>query len=173
MDTAPRPWKTARNPASLRRRTSDGGYLRSLQARRFAAADAAAALAADDLDGYLRQRGAVRAALAGWFAASAHAMHSPLADYRDGLPDPKDLAAAGGDFEPFSTAVADLAIQAGLHETGNLHVFECPMSPVLGKARWLQRDSRVRNPFFGSSMPGCGEEITHPDPARRAPTGMP
>jgi multidrug efflux pump subunit AcrA (membrane-fusion protein) len=127
-----------------------------------ATADAAAALAADDLAGYKKQLPPVRAALAAWFGGCAHAARGPLANYRDGLPEPENLAAARGAFEPFSTAVADLARAGRLHETEKLHIFECPMSPVLGKARWLQRAAGTKNPFFGSGMPGCGNEIAAP-----------
>jgi Cu(I)/Ag(I) efflux system membrane fusion protein len=33
------------------------------------------------------------------------------------------------------------------------------MSPVSQKGRWVQRTSPLKNPFFGSAMPDCGEEI--------------
>jgi Cu(I)/Ag(I) efflux system membrane fusion protein len=33
------------------------------------------------------------------------------------------------------------------------------MAPVLGKARWLQRDATLKNPFFGSEMLDCGVEL--------------
>jgi hypothetical protein len=125
-------------------------------------ADAAAALAADDLAGYKKQLPPLRAALAALFAGDAHAAHGPLANYREGLPGPKDLAAARREFEPLSTAVAGLARAGRLHETEKLHIFECPMSPVLGKGRWLQRAGGVKNPFYGSEMPGCGDEIAAP-----------
>jgi len=38
-------------------------------------------------------------------------------------------------------------------------IYQCPMSPVLGHGRWMQRTGEMRNPFFGSAMPDCGEEI--------------
>jgi len=62
-------------------------------------------------------------------------------------------------FEPLSTAVADLARESHVHHREGLHVFECPMTPVLGTGRWLGRDATIHNPFFGSAMPGCGDEI--------------
>jgi hypothetical protein len=33
------------------------------------------------------------------------------------------------------------------------------MSPVLGTGRWLQTDTTTHNPFYGSEMLGCGEEL--------------
>jgi Cu(I)/Ag(I) efflux system membrane fusion protein len=35
------------------------------------------------------------------------------------------------------------------------------MTPVLGTGRWVQRPEApgLRNPFFGSAMLECGEEI--------------
>ena len=73
---------------------------------------------------------------------------------------PANLEAARTAFEPFSTVVADLARAQHLHHAEKLHVFECPMAPVAGKERWLQRGPGVRNPFFGSEMPACGDDIT-------------
>jgi Cu(I)/Ag(I) efflux system membrane fusion protein len=139
----------------------------------FASADAAAALAADDIAGYKKQLPALRTALAAWFGGYAHAAHGPLANYRNGLAEPKDLEAARTEFEPFSTAVADLARAGRLHETEKLRIFECPMSPVLGKGRWLQRAAGTRNPFYGSGMPRCGDEIAAPAPADKPAVGAP
>lgn len=129
-----------------------------------ATADGAAALAADDLAGYKKTLPVVRTALVAFFDGYAHAEHGPLADYRNALAEPTDLAAARRQFEPFSTVVADLAQDARLHESAKMHVFQCSMSPVLGNGRWLQRDSGTKNPFFGSRMPACGREIAGPAP---------
>ena len=62
-------------------------------------------------------------------------------------------------FEPASTAVADVGREHHLHHTASLHVFECPMAPVAGKGRWLQRTGELKNPFLGSRMLTCGEEL--------------
>lgn len=127
-----------------------------------ASADAAAALAADDLPGYKRQLPALRDALATYFSGDAHAAHGPLGKFKGGLAEPADLEAARGAFEPFSTVIADLARENHLQNTEKLHIFECPMAPVTGKARWLQREAGTKNPFFGSEMLGCGDEIAGP-----------
>lgn len=128
----------------------------------FAAADAAAALATDDFAAYQKQLPALRQARSAYFAADLPADSVLVEKLKASLSDSADLNAARRDFEPFSTAVADLARENHLHHAAGLHVFECPMSPVLGKARWLQRDAGTRNPFFGSRMPSCGDEIDGP-----------
>lgn len=68
-----------------------------------------------------------------------------------------DLASARHSFEPWSTAVADL-LKPHRAQLG-VKVFQCPMSPIVGKGRWLQRSQPLKNPFFGASMPDCGEEV--------------
>ncbi|HET9468908.1 MAG TPA: efflux RND transporter periplasmic adaptor subunit, partial [Vicinamibacterales bacterium] len=137
-----------------------------------ASADAAAALAADDLAGYKKQVPVLRSAISAFFSGYEHAGHGPalsspngpLGKFKDGLADPADLTAARRAFEPFSSAVSDLARANHLHHTENLHVFECPMAPVTGKARWLQNEGGTKNPFFGSKMLRCGDEIAGPAP---------
>lgn len=124
-----------------------------------ATADAADALASDDLERYQKQLPALQNAFAAYVAAFPDAAKGPLAQFANGLkPDP-DIKAARRSFEVFSTAIADLAIAAHLHHSGAVKIYQCPMSPVLGTGRWLQRGEPLRNPFFGSAMPDCGEEI--------------
>ena len=131
----------------------------ALKSLAFAAADAAAPLAADDLAAYQKQLPELRQALAALLAVDAN---NPLAKFKDSLAGSADMKAARRSFEPFSTAVADLARENHLPHTAGLHVFECPMAPVLGKGRWLQRDAGTKNPFFGSKMLRCGEELDAP-----------
>jgi len=125
----------------------------------FAAADAATPLANDDLAGYQKTLPALRAALAAFFDGYASAPRTPLGAVRDVLVDGPDLRAVRRAYEEFSTALADTAREHALPQREHLHVMECPMSPVLGVGRWLQRDDKVHNPFFGSAMPFCGDEI--------------
>lgn len=109
-----------------------------------AAIDAAAALAADD---YARYRTLFPAVLA---AAKAFPALPKL--------EPGDsLKSARRSFEPWSTAVADLLKPHRAHL--GLKIFQCPMAPVLGKGRWVQRTAPLKNPFFGAAMANCGEEI--------------
>ncbi len=68
-----------------------------------------------------------------------------------------DLKSARQSFEPWSTAVADL-LKPYRTQLG-LKIFQCPMTPILGKGRWIQRSQPLKNPFFGSTMADCGEEL--------------
>jgi Cu(I)/Ag(I) efflux system membrane fusion protein len=132
------------------------GLLRTLV---FAAADAAAALASDDLPGYQKALPALREASAAYLAGSALATRGPIAAFSGKLADGPDLEAARRAFEPFSTAVADMARAEHLHHREGVSIFQCPMTPVLGTARWLSRSNQLRNPFFGSAMLECGDAV--------------
>jgi len=124
-----------------------------------ATADAAAVLAADDLPGYQKNLPSLRAALNAYLTGHAPAARGPLAEFKTSLRDAPDLRTARRAFEPFSTAVVDLAREQHIHHREGLHVFQCPMTPVLGTGRWLSRTTDLRNPFFGSAMLECGEEL--------------
>lgn len=126
-----------------------------------ATADAAAALANDNLAEYNRQREAVNAALGAARAPGGPAGAANAVGLPDGpLPMAADLKSARETFAPFSTAVTDVARAAGLDRGGGLHAFECPMPPSgAGNGRWLQRSAGTKNPFYGSAMPTCGEEL--------------
>ena len=109
-----------------------------------AAIEAAAALASDDFARYQRIFPQL---------APAGAPFKQLPSITSG----DSLKAARRSFEPWSTAVADLLRpqRAAL----GVKIFQCPMAPVLGKGRWVQRNQPLRNPFFGSAMANCGEEL--------------
>jgi Cu(I)/Ag(I) efflux system membrane fusion protein len=125
----------------------------------FAGADAAAALAADDLPGYQKNLPALRTAFHAYLSGHAPAARGPLAAFKDSLVDGPDLRTARRAFEPFSTALVDLAREQHVHHREGLHVFQCPMTPVLGTGRWFGRTADLKNPFFGSAMLTCGEEL--------------
>lgn len=145
-------------PAVVAAAEPDHGY-EQLKALAFAATDGAALFAADDFAGYQKNLPAVRAALSAYLASGADAAGGPLGKFKDGLPDRADLRTARRDFEPLSTALADLAREHHVTHRENLRVYQCPMTPVLGIGRWLARGDQIRNPFFGSAMLECGEEI--------------
>ena len=109
-----------------------------------ASASAAAALAADDYAAYQKLFPAL-AATAGDFPSLPNVVVGT------------DLLSARNSFEPWSTAVADL-LKPHRAPLG-VKIFECPMAPVLGKGRWVQRTQPLKNPFFGSAMADCGEEV--------------
>jgi Cu(I)/Ag(I) efflux system membrane fusion protein len=124
-------------------------------------ADGARALAADDFASYGAHLPALRAALQ---ACIDDAPAGALARFASALPDRSDLKSARRDFEPLSTAVCDVARARRLVANEHWHVFECPMTPVLGLGRWLSRDEKIRNPFFGSAMLDCGDEVPAGEP---------
>ncbi|MFI5357750.1 MAG: efflux RND transporter periplasmic adaptor subunit [Opitutales bacterium] len=130
----------------------------SLIALAFAGADAAAALGNDDLAAWRETLPKLNQALAAYLATLPPGAGSPLARFSP-LPDRDSLAAVRQDFEPFSTALVDVVRAGPPAGPDRLHTFECPMSPVLGTARWLQRTAAKRNPFYGSAMPDCGDEL--------------
>ncbi|MEO6568127.1 MAG: efflux RND transporter periplasmic adaptor subunit, partial [Opitutaceae bacterium] len=109
-----------------------------------AAIDAAEALAADDFAHYQKLFPAV---------ANAAAKFPALPRIELGT----DLKSARRSFEPWSTAAADLLKPHRAHL--GLKIFQCPMSPVSRSGRWVQRGVPLKNPFFGSTMADCGEEV--------------
>ncbi|MDR1053367.1 MAG: efflux RND transporter periplasmic adaptor subunit [Planctomycetaceae bacterium] len=71
----------------------------------------------------------------------------------------KELKEARYPFEPFSNSFADI-VRLQPAEKRQAKIFQCPMSPVLGTARWIQnQNNEVLNPFFGSEMLNCGVEL--------------
>jgi Cu(I)/Ag(I) efflux system membrane fusion protein len=123
--------------------TAGGVTLADPAALAQAAAQASAALAADDFKAY-------------------QALYPQLVEFSKGanlppLPPAKDLKAARTAYEPWSTAVADALLPHRDHL--KLFIYQCPMSPVLGKARWVQALDEIRNPFFGADMLQCGEDV--------------
>ncbi len=68
-----------------------------------------------------------------------------------------DLKSARRSFEPWSTAVADL-LKPHRAQLG-IKIYQCSMSPVLKKGRWVQGGSPLKNPFYGSAMADCGDEV--------------
>lgn len=115
-----------------------------LRALADAVVDATAALANDDFASYQKRFPSVVAAAQLFPALPSLELGS-------------DLKTARRSFEPWSTAVADLLRPQ--RATLGLKIFQCSMSPVLGKGRWIQRAAPLKNPFFGDEMSDCGEEV--------------
>jgi membrane fusion protein, copper/silver efflux system len=126
-------------PASARPATTD-----PLVTLANAAIDAADALASDDYARYQKLFPEV-------VTAAKVFPQLPALELGD------SLKSARRSFEPWSTVVADL-VRPHRSELG-LKIFQCPMAPVGGKGRWLQRNQPLKNPFFGSAMPDCGTEV--------------
>lgn len=72
----------------------------------------------------------------------------------------KDLADARNQFLPFSTAVVNLVKQLKKQDQtfADLKIYHCPMAPEPGL--WIQSKGPLANPFYGSKMLRCGEEVT-------------
>ena len=81
-----------------------------------------------------------------------------------GLRPAKDLVDARRQFHPFSTSAVSLLQLARAREDKlrPLKVYYCPMAKPPGL--WLQQKGPLRNPYYGSEMLTCGEEV--PAPAR-------
>ncbi len=77
----------------------------------------------------------------------------------------ENLAAARKQFLPFSMAAAELAQQLRTMEAfKETKIFNCPMvnRAIPGAAKngqWLQLAGPLKNPFFGSQMLDCGNEV--------------
>ena len=82
---------------------------------------------------------------------SKPAFSPELAAQVEAFANAKDLAAARAAFKPLSESLInylkDNHISQGLY-----HQAYCPMA----KARWLQTDNTIANPYFGKEMLRCG-----------------
>lgn len=136
---------------------ADAAHAAALRPLALAAADGAAALGRDDLEAYRKAEQSINATLKTYLASLPADTRSPLARFNP-LQQTASLEAARKEFEPFSTKLVDVVRTNPATLTG-LHAFECPMSPVLGTGRWLQRDADIHNPFYGSAMATCGDEL--------------
>lgn len=113
------------------------------------------ALASDRLDDYQKHLPAVLEAV----HQTQDTVHDILMPFAEKLVSGTDLKDARRPFEPFSNAVADI-VRTQPEAERQAKIFQCPMSPVLGTARWIQKNNaETRNPFFGSEMLDCGVEL--------------
>lgn len=74
-------------------------------------------------------------------------------------PPAADLDGARKQFLPFSTAMAELTKQLRKEDPAfaSLKIYHCPMAPKPGL--WMQAKGPLQNPFYGSKMLTCGEEV--------------
>lgn len=106
-----------------------------------------AALAADRTEGI--------SAAASKISVQAAAMGAPgeaIAKAAKAVEGAADLEAARTAFGELSDAVI-AATKGDPSAAADLKVAYCPMA----KKSWLQKDDKIRNPYYGSSMLGCGE----------------
>ncbi|MDR0706048.1 MAG: hypothetical protein LBF88_13830 [Planctomycetaceae bacterium] len=117
--------------------------------------DAASALAKDDLAGYKKHLPAILESV----KQTTGAVRATLLPLSERLVPGNDLKTARKPFEPFSNAAANFVLAQPASKR-QAKVFQCPMSPVLGVGRWIQKDNpKLQNPFFGSQMLACGSEV--------------
>jgi Cu(I)/Ag(I) efflux system membrane fusion protein len=128
-------------------------------------AEASESLAADKLDSYRTVIPELMLAINAFAAKSEGQSFSEPArkvhDLAAHLTHATDIKSARATFEPFSNAAAELLLT--LSKTapvlnGYIAV-ECPMSPILNGAKWIQKAGGIRNPFFGALMLDCGQEV--------------
>jgi hypothetical protein len=107
-------------------------------------------LAGDTFDGVTAAATEMKTAMA---AAPAQTFTDDFAQAVDDLVAAKDLHAARLAFHPLSNEMIAALAMAQV-QTGSLHSVFCPMI----KAYWVQTDGHtVHNPYYGASMPDCGE----------------
>jgi Cu(I)/Ag(I) efflux system membrane fusion protein len=109
-----------------------------------------AALSDDRVDGVQTDAAAIATAAKGLGEAGA-----PIAQAADALAGAADLASARKAFGPLSDALVAYA-EATKTAGEGVHAMFCPMA----NKQWLQKDEKVRNPYFGKAMLTCGEKKT-------------
>ncbi|MDR2168615.1 MAG: efflux RND transporter periplasmic adaptor subunit [Planctomycetaceae bacterium] len=116
---------------------------------------ATSALAADNLAEYQKQL----PPLIEEINQTTEEIRKTLTPLAEKLVKGKDLKEARRPFEPFSNSFANI-IKLQPVEKRQAKIFQCPMSPVLGTAKWIQnQNNEILNPFFGSEMLNCGVEV--------------
>lgn len=93
---------------------------------------------------------------------TAHAGHVAMA---------KDLDSARQGFETLSQAIVRLLRQFGNPLADSVEIAFCPMASGAKGASWVQRGTKISNPYFGASMLTCGdiEEDVAPGAYLKAP----
>ena len=127
---------------------------------------AAQALARDDVAGAVAAAGSARQGLSAvdmkLLSAQEHQAWMPLADQLDkalvALSGAADIESARKTFASLSDVMIAVAGRYGA-VGGALVRLHCPMAFNGRGADWLQRDTQVRNPYFGSAMPTCGTVV--------------
>jgi hypothetical protein len=76
-----------------------------------------------------------------------------MAKAAKGVADAPDLKTAREAFGVLSDAVVAAAKAEGWKDLGDVKLSYCPMA----KRSWLQKEDKIRNPYYGSVMLECGE----------------
>jgi Cu(I)/Ag(I) efflux system membrane fusion protein len=70
-----------------------------------------------------------------------------------------DLEAMRTPFEPIAGNLTEAIKLFGIQDGPPVYVAHCPMALDGEGANWLQKDTEVNNPYFGSAMLRCGEIV--------------
>jgi Cu(I)/Ag(I) efflux system membrane fusion protein len=123
------------------------------------------ALASDDKDGAARAAGETLEALSGveMSLVSGNA-HNALMDNSmkmkaalDKIKEAEGIEPMREGFEGLSNELIAVVGQFGVYEGKILYKINCSMAFNNKGADWLQMDEDIRNPYFGASMPKCGQ----------------
>jgi Protein of unknown function (DUF3347) len=107
-----------------------------------------AQLAADKTEGIKAAAEAIAVRADGLGAGGA-----ALAKAAKGLAAATDLKGAREAFGPLSDAVIAMGQEEAWKDAGGVKVAFCPMV----KRSWVQKEEKIRNPYYGSGMLECGE----------------
>jgi Cu(I)/Ag(I) efflux system membrane fusion protein len=80
-------------------------------------------------------------------------------DALDSIKQGAGIEAVRTEFEKLSNEFIASVEQFGVSKTRVLYRLHCPMAFDNQGADWLQADKETRNPYFGASMPKCGEIV--------------
>jgi len=109
---------------------------------------AQAALVQDSLAGVTEAGSAMTKGLPG---AASQSLPPAVTSQAESLAKAKDLDSARAAFKLLSNSLIEFA--KGHNGTGTYHIAYCSMA----RASWLQTGTTIMNPYFGKSMPHCGE----------------
>jgi hypothetical protein len=107
-----------------------------------------ARLAADKIDGIKVPAAAIAATATGMGESGA-----AIAKAAKAVGDAADVKIAREAFGALSDAVIAAAKAEGWKDLGDAKLAFCPMA----KRSWIQKDEKIRNPYYGTSMLECGE----------------
>jgi len=123
------------------------------------------AFAADNLGGAQTAAGLYEAALAKvemtLVKGDAHmawmALQKRLSKSAGGIVKRDDIDMARGKFDQLSAAMIELGQQFGTGQSTPVNIVYCPMAFDNEGASWLQRETAIANPYFGTAILNCGE----------------
>lgn len=113
-------------------------------------------LAADDAKGARAAFGQLRAAADAKDLSGDVALRQRISAAAAAGAGAKDLEAARTAFVKASDGMLDWLRRDGNALTSSVRIAHCPMAQDGKGARWVQTESKVANPYYGSEMLECG-----------------